>query len=316
MKKALLLLGTFLPSSLRLFLWRRMGFRVGVGCRVAPFSIVVADHIEIEHGAVIETLCLIFSPRKLVLGERCRIASMNRMIGFGEILLGRQCFIAFGNLIDATARFVLGARSQLGPRGTYYTHGATCLLFNAGYPTRVGDIVIGEDVWLGMCTIVYPKVKIGSRILGFAGLVITGDVEGGQLLFPPGNSYKTLPIKRVVLLPGGGEKQKREALDSKLRALANAHPGSRIEETERVWTLSLPGSRRVILLREGDLAGLKDLFPGRTVVWKLHGAETSPPVPFFCFEDLTVYGKWTPFAEDIAAFLCSATGVHFFFHQR
>ena len=72
---------------------------------------------------------MIYAPGKLKLGERCRIASFNRIIGHrGNATFEAQSFVALGNLIDVSNDFTLGRRSQLGPRGTYYTHGESGLV--------------------------------------------------------------------------------------------------------------------------------------------------------------------------------------------
>src|SRR5580658_2875893 len=137
LREAILLAGTFLPSFLRLATWRIMGFKVGKGCHVSMLSIIVADSIELGPGAVIEALTLIYRPNLLYIGERGRIAGFVRIIGHeGTVHLKPQSFIGLGCLIDCTACFELGDRSQLGPRSTAYSHGGSQLLFNMRYPHR------------------------------------------------------------------------------------------------------------------------------------------------------------------------------------
>ena len=114
-----LLLCTFLPSGLRIAVWRMLGMRVGNGCRVSVGSIVVADRIKLDHGAVIEPLTFIYRPKVFEMGERARIAAFVRVVGYGEVVIGPQSFVAMACMIDCTTEFRMGHRVALGPRGKF-----------------------------------------------------------------------------------------------------------------------------------------------------------------------------------------------------
>src|SRR5262245_1704285 len=102
LRRLALLLCTVLPSPLRLFVWRCFGFSVGRGAHVSMLSVVIADEIELGPGACIESLTLIYRPTSLVIGERSRIASFVRIIGFGNVRIARQAFVGLGCLIDCS----------------------------------------------------------------------------------------------------------------------------------------------------------------------------------------------------------------------
>jgi len=287
-----------------------MGFRIEAGVRVSPLSVIVADSIEIAAGAVIEPLTLIYRPGRIQIGERARIASFVRIIGYGDLHLEQQTFIALGCLIDLQKShcFRLGARSQIGPRGTYYTHGASGLIFNRDYPIRIGDIVIGSDCWIGMACVVYPNVKIGSRTVITPGLVISTDVASDSMLLPPVDPWRCVPVKFIRQLPGASDGTKLQLLRDWMQRLQQLRHGH-LETGPHWWILHLRGGR-TLLLRTADAQLREEHHSDRTAVWSLDW-DGPAPVPVFCFRNLTVLGARTAFAEELASYLCESCGTHF-----
>jgi acetyltransferase-like isoleucine patch superfamily enzyme len=315
LKQLLLAVCTFAPSALRLFVWRMMGFRVGRGCHVSPCSLIVADVIELGAGAVIGPFTLIYSPSRFRMGERSRIASFVRVIGYGEAVLEQQSFIALGCLIDVTREFTfhLGARSQIGPRGTYYTHGATGLLFNRNYPFRRGSILIGEDTWIGMACIVYPRVTIGDGCVILPGSIVNSDLKARSAIVPVQRTTNVVPSVYIAAGLEDPVAAKWAVMSEFLELLASNHPGSSMEKGATESTLHLPGNQKVILLAPGAKAdgglGSKDV-----VIWSLDRIDVGQ-TPCFCFTELTVLGPWTPFAESVADHLSTQRGTYFVFSQ-
>jgi len=313
-KKIILVGCTLLPSTLRLLVWRALGFKVGSRCRVSIFSLVVADHIEIGHGAVIEAFVLIYCPKKLEMGERSRIASFVRIVGFGAAILCDRTFIGLGNLIDVTDEFYLGESSQMGPRGIYYTHGSTGLLYNVEFPHKVAPIRIEANCWMGMNCSVYPGVRIGARTIVYPGVVVNRDVPEGSAVRPVEPHYEIIPIEKL---------QKRVDVDEKLRTmkgvlqqLHEAWPGTTLDTGDAAcWKLFVPREGAVYLCTDGA-AALPARGGNRVLVWQLSGAPRETGSPTFIFDRLTVAGEWTLFADKVAQFLCEEAGTHFTFEQR
>jgi acetyltransferase-like isoleucine patch superfamily enzyme len=311
-KAAALLICTFFPSRLRIAVWRLLGMEVGVGCRISAGSIVVADHIKLDHGATIEPLTFIFRPKSFEMGERARIAAFVRITGYGEAVIGPQSFVAMGCMIDCTMAFRTGSRVGLGPRGTFYTHGSWQLIYNLGNKYRNGPIVIGSDTYLGMCAIVYPNVTIGDRTVVSPGLAIHRDVAPGTWVAPLEEAHRAGPLERLQV-----DASKRQAqIEADLKHLAEKYPDGRLDDSQSDrWVLDLAGGKIILLRGESD-AGLDDLPRKQTVVWRLMGGSDTPPVPTFRFGELRVLGGWTPFAERIATLLCEEIGAHFVFESR
>lgn len=302
MKKVALLLGTFLPSGMRLALWKALGFRVGRGCRVSPLSVVVADEIVIEDGAVIEPLTLIFNPKKALFGERSRVASFVRIVGFGELALKAQCFVGLGCLIDTTCGFELGRRSQLGPRGVYYSHGATGLTFSQRFPERFGPVVIEDDVWVGMAVVVYPKVTIGKESVVFAGLPITADVPARVAVTPGAQATRTIPVGALKV------RVTNDYITDRIRQELD-----RIAKSAGVAVEELPdGERRVVVARGEIVLCSEPTERARSVQW-VHTLITPSPArtPVFEFGTLTIHGPPTDLSDWVADQLASHAGIHF-----
>ena len=321
LRQIVLLLCTFAPSSLRLAVWRMLGFKVGRHCRVSMFSVVVADEIEVGPGSVIEAFTLIFSPRLIRIGERSRIASFVRMIGWkGEVHVGPQTFIALGCLIDVTGDFHLGARSQIGPRSMLYTHGETGLIFNVRYPHRNGSIRIGEDCWVCMGCLVFPDVTIGDKVVILPGTTVHHDLPSGRTILPAARVYRMSQTR--FLQETVTQAHQQDELRDLLHRFGATRTNSHIVEThDHVLTLEFPRQRRVHLLlsETGEWLADMETSKGSTVVWAMDRVKVPKNVTQFCFGELAVFGPWTRFAEQVAVFLCETGGAHFVFegdHSR
>ena len=92
-----------------------------------------------------------------------------------------------------------------------------------------------------------------------------------------------------------------------LDLLASHYAGSQLETTKAGRVLHLPGQGRVILL-SGESCGSLD--SQDSVIWSLR-RQSGAQSPCFAFEELTVFGPWTPFAETVANYLSTECGTHF-----
>src|SRR5262245_58313091 len=163
-------------------------------------SVVVADEIVLGPGAAIDPFTMVYHPKRFVMGERARVAGFVRIIGkTGEVVLGAQSYVGIGCLIDTTSSFELGARSELGPRGLYYTHGAPGLLFNVHFPQRFAPIRIGQDSWVAMACVVNPGVEVGDRVIVFPGLTLRGTVPNDTSVLPRDREERMAPTRLITM---------------------------------------------------------------------------------------------------------------------
>ncbi len=78
----------------------------------------------------------------------------------------------------------IGARVEIAPNCAFYPYNHE---IKAGIPVRSqplrsrGDIVVGDDAWLGYGVIVLDGARIGEGAVIGAGAVVTGDIPAGAV---------------------------------------------------------------------------------------------------------------------------------------
>ncbi len=117
------------------------------------------------------------------LGDRSSLQryTMLELIRGGNIRIGNDSHIQAGcQLTAAMGSIIIGDHVQLAPRCALYPyqHGITDLNTPiARQPiTSKGDIIIEDDVWLGVGVIVMDGVRIGRGAVVGAGAVVTEDI--------------------------------------------------------------------------------------------------------------------------------------------
>ena len=100
-----------------------------------------------------------------------------------ELPLGGGIFIGSGSGLGVNCSvhgpLRIGENVMMGPDVTILTH--THNIERTDIPmghqgSRVSEVVIGNDVWIGMRAIIMPGVKIGNGVVIGAGAVVTKDV--------------------------------------------------------------------------------------------------------------------------------------------
>ena len=92
-----------------------------------------------------------------------------------RLIIGRFCAIGHG------VRFLMnGANHKMNGFSTYpfgmFGHGWEKSIPHASDLTDKGDIVVGNDVWIGYEALLMPGVKVGNGAIIAARSVVTGDV--------------------------------------------------------------------------------------------------------------------------------------------
>jgi acetyltransferase-like isoleucine patch superfamily enzyme len=301
------LVGTLLPSSVRITLLRLMGNRIGHGCRIAPGSVLIARYLALAPYTTIEPFSLIYRPRLFTTGERARIASFVKILGFGRVTIADRVFIGNSNLIDCTTHFSVGSRSQLGPRGLYYTHGNTPLIFSKRFPNAFKPVVIGSDCEVAMGAIVYPGVSIGDGSYVFAGSVVSASLKPGTAYHIDRTTYKHSYTKSFRIIVS--REDQIATLERTFVHFAAHHNARNIHRPpEGPWLIALSDGSEIIFLRT-PTQPCPSPKPSR-IIWRLEPGLTPQPREFV-FETLTAHGPITPFVELVAAFLCNEAGIHF-----
>lgn len=123
---------------------------------------------------------------------------INKMLGEQDLekllkrglVVGSNFHSMGGGIIDPSHcwHIKIGDNVTLAPRVHILAHDASTILF-LGY-TRVSNVTIGDNVFIGAGTIVLPGVSIGSNVVIGAGSVVSQDIPDGSVAM--GNPAKVV----------------------------------------------------------------------------------------------------------------------------
>lgn len=193
----------FLPSALKCFIYRHVfGYRIGRRVRLG-ISVIDVDECEIGDDVSIGHLNLFIGTKRLSIGEHARIGHLNIIRGGEEVRIGRwseiirlneinsipdaivfnetdpRFLLGDGSVvvaqhkIDFTDRVEIGRRVILGGRNSsLWTHNRQMTK-----PIRIGDYAyIGSEIRIA------PGGEVPAKCIVGIGSVITGPLEGEEML--------------------------------------------------------------------------------------------------------------------------------------
>ena len=133
------------------------------------------------------------------LGAKSGVQMGCRFLNGRKVFLGERNVINFGCLFDGR-KFCIrtGSNVSIGPEATILTLGHDPR--SATFQDRGGDVVIGDQVWIGYRAIVLPGVVIGEGAVIGAGAVVTKNVEPYTIV--AGNPARVVGRRELV----GGSK--------------------------------------------------------------------------------------------------------------
>lgn len=110
-----------------------------------------------------------------------------------QIELGENAFLNMDCLILDEAKVVIGDRTLIGPRCSFYTpvHPIDAKVRATGLE-YARAIVIGKDVWMGGGCTINPGVTIGDESIIGSGSVVTRDIPSG--VFAAGNPCRVIRV--------------------------------------------------------------------------------------------------------------------------
>jgi acetyltransferase-like isoleucine patch superfamily enzyme len=99
-----------------------------------------------------------------------------RFLNGHKVSLGNRNVINFGCLFDGRKyKIVTGNDVSIGPEATILTLGHDPQ--SSTFEDRGGDVIIGNNVWIGYRALIMPGVTLGDGSVVAAGAVVTKDVE-------------------------------------------------------------------------------------------------------------------------------------------
>lgn len=116
------------------------------------------------------------------IGKKCEI-SKGIDVGYGpasNIEMKNKCFLNTNVRFDCSAKIRLGNNVLVGSQVKFET--ANHLWKNGERKGIHGDIIIGDNVWIGTGAIICPDIKVGDNVTIGAGAVVTKNVPNNTLV--------------------------------------------------------------------------------------------------------------------------------------
>lgn len=125
------------------------------------------------------------------LGENVWIESPFYCDYGSHISIGRNTFVNVNCMFIDNNKITIGENGLIAPYVQIYTAGhplkATDRIRHsdgsASYLTSAKPVTIGDNVWIGGNTVIFPGVTIGDNVTIGAGSVVTGDIPADVLAF-------------------------------------------------------------------------------------------------------------------------------------
>ena len=125
--------------------------------------------------------CVVDRPWCVQLGERVVLEAdvyVKMVADTASIQLGDSVFVGRGVQFDILGDVKIGAHTVIAPNCfvTDHNHGSLRRLRIDQQSCAMAPVSIGSDVWLGVCVVVLPGVRIGEGVIVGANSVVTRDV--------------------------------------------------------------------------------------------------------------------------------------------
>ncbi|MBF0312109.1 MAG: hypothetical protein HQK52_01765 [Oligoflexia bacterium] len=185
-----------LPAFIKIPLWRCIGLNIGKHVHIGPCSFIMVENLTLEDYSQIDPFTFIVFLKSFTLGKRSRIAYFTKIYGYGTFIAHARCLVSVQSLIECShnCKVTMEDYSCFGPRNTIYTHGIYLPLVR-GFPQKMGNVLIGQYSWTGMCTTILPRTTIGENTIVAPGATLTGHVPSFRFIRPNSYHYEEVPIE-------------------------------------------------------------------------------------------------------------------------
>ena len=212
--KQILIYG-LLPSPIKKFVYRLLGYRIGRGVSLAFGSVICGEEVDIGKRSSVGFFTVIRGKR-ILLGNDVQIGAatfldtphieigdgtkINEQVFVGglqfpdsKLIVGRNCQIMQMTFINPTRSIRVGDDTGIGGDCLIFGHSSWLSKFE-GYPVEFDSIEIGSNVSLAWRVFVLPGTKIGDGAVIGANSLVRGEI-------PPRCLAVGFPA-RVVSRPG------------------------------------------------------------------------------------------------------------------
>lgn len=211
-----MILGGFFPSSIKKFILRMGGAKIGNNVKIGIGSIIISQNILIEDDVKISPFTFIIAEKlnigsKVIIGSFSYFDLVNLKIDAGSriresvhvggnrsqnsiLAVGSKCLILQNVVLNTTDAIKIGNNTAIGGGSKLFTH-SSWLSILEGYPVVQGPINIGNNVWIPYDTTILANVSIGDDTIITPRTVINKNIPsksiaGGYPLLIRKNFYK------------------------------------------------------------------------------------------------------------------------------
>jgi acetyltransferase-like isoleucine patch superfamily enzyme len=264
------LLMAFLPSRIRIILYRLTGSKIGKRVTIGFGTVILTNEVEIGDNSTIGHFCLIkvnalsfgkhvsighlvrINAYRLRMNSRAIISSLVHIAGDSSdgrsiITLGMHSWIFERCHINVTREVTLGKNVGVGG-GTYlFTHGYWLSKLD-GFPVDYGPVTIEDNVWIPWNCFIMPNVNIGKNVVVGASSLINKNVPENSLVAGvPAREIKRKSFQDV------SEKEKIEIIRANIKDFAERKfKNIDIKETDQKIEFFIDSIPLIILYKESQ----------------------------------------------------------------
>lgn len=205
-----------LPSDLKVWLYRRRGWRIGRHVSIGLGSVLVGESVTVGEGVSIGALTVlrtkdlqigrgarigrstVLAVPRLSIGEDAEVddsvwASAGQARPESSLTLGAFTILMRHSYVNCAMAVSIGEGSGIGGHCLIFTHGYW-LSWLDGYPRQLAPVSIGRDVWLPWRVFVMPGATIGDGSVIGANSTVSGSIPAYSLAAgSPATVIKSFP---------------------------------------------------------------------------------------------------------------------------
>lgn len=111
----------------------------------------------------------------------------------GLLVLGSGVFINHNTIVTCLKRIVVGKNSKIGPNVAIFDHNHNYKGENPAF--ILGEIEIGENVWIGANCVILSGAKIGNNVVVGAGSIVNTTIND-NILYVSERAARTRELER------------------------------------------------------------------------------------------------------------------------
>ena len=152
-----------------------------------------------EH-VILNAMCKIMRAENMEIDDYSRVLDFAYIVAGKSLKIGKYSIITWHCLIEGGANTVIGNRVFIGPgtkllTSTYELNGyyANEFLPQEVRSTEYGDIILGDDAYIGANSVITPGVKIGEGAVVGANSLVNRNLKPWGIYF--GNPVKLIGMR-------------------------------------------------------------------------------------------------------------------------